>query len=254
MTIDERRSFIERRLHSAGKLSYDVLAEELGVSEMTIRRDVEVLEEQGKLRRVLGGVIPFVSKGEEPSFESRLIQGADEKRHIADAVVALLEPHETVILDGGSTVLAVARAISGKGLGLTVVTSSVLAALELADEPETSIFLTGGALRPGELSLIGTETQTALQQYNCDTYIAGVAGVHATRGFSDYNSEESSVKRAAIASADRVIVPVDSSKLGKTNLVSIAPLSAASIIVTDGPRDHALLAAARRIGVEVIHC
>lgn len=254
MTVDDRRTYIHRRLQSAGELSYMVLAEELGVSEMTIRRDIEVLEGRGSVRRVLGGAIPFVGKGDEPSFESRVLDAADEKSHIAEAVVALLEPRETVILDSGSTVLAVARAIRGRGLGLTVVTASVLPALELADEPESTIFLAGGRLRPGELSLIGADTEKSLAGFNCDTYIAGIAGLHATKGMSDYNSEESNVKRAALAAADRVIVPVDSSKLGRASLIHIAPMSAATVIVSDGPPHHPVLEAARRAGVDVVVC
>lgn len=251
MSLEERRTFIERRLRSAGELNYVELAQELGVSEMTIRRDLEVLESRGTVHRVLGGAISSVGKAEEPSFESRLLQAADEKLHIAHAVVGLLKARETVILDGGSTVLAVARCIRGLGLGLTVVTNSVLAALELVDEPATTVFVTGGRLRPGELSLIGSEAERSLDRYNCDTYVLGVAGLDPVHGLTDYHSEESSVKRFALASADRVIVPVDSSKLGKVNLIKIAPLNAATVIVADSPYDHPALEAARRAGVEV---
>jgi len=254
MTVDKRRQHIERRLAEAGELSYPVLAEELGVSEMTIRRDVEAMEAQGLVRRVLGGVIPFVSKAEEPAFESRLLHSADEKRHIAEAVVGLLEPRETVILDSGSTVLAVARGIRGRGLGLTVLTPSVLAALELVDEPDTTVFMTGGRLRAGELSLIGSEAEQSMSRYNCDTYVVGVAGLAGPRGLTDYHAEESAVKRAALEYADRVIVPVDSSKLGKIHLINVAPLSRATVIVTDGPEDHPTLEAARRAGAEVVLC
>ncbi|WP_263993650.1 DeoR/GlpR family DNA-binding transcription regulator, partial [Mycolicibacterium fallax] len=166
------------------------LAEEFRVSEMTIRRDIERLEEQGIARRVLGGAIAYGGKSTEPSFDARAAVAAGEKVHIASAVADLLVPRETVVLDSGSTVLAVARAIKGRNLGLTVITPSLLVAVELADEPDTTILLTGGKVRPGELSLIGAEAEDFYLRYNADTYVMGIAGVHGRRGASEYHREE----------------------------------------------------------------
>jgi DeoR/GlpR family transcriptional regulator of sugar metabolism len=254
VTVEERRARIQERLLVEGQVDYSTLAAAFDVSEMTIRRDVEVLESRGAVRRVLGGAIAFQGKADEPAFETRVHQAAAEKTHIAAAAAALLEPRETVILDSGSTALAVARALRGRGLGLTVITPSMLAALELVDEPETTTYLTGGRLRPGELSLIGPDAESTFQKYNCDTYVMGVAGIDGRRGLTDYHGEESNVKRTALQSADRVIVVVDSSKLGRVQLVNIAPLSAAHTIVTDGPSNHPVVEAARQQGVEVVFC
>ncbi len=252
MSAKTRRAQIEQRVLDEGEIEYAALAQEYGVSEMTIRRDVDALEASGLVRRVTGGAIAAYRKAEEPSFESRAMRSATEKMHIAQAAVDLLEPGETVILDSGSTVLAVARAIRGRGLGLTIVTPSLLAAIELADEPDTTIIVTGGNLRPGELSLIGFETESVYQIYNCDTYIMGIAGVDPVRGLTDYHRVEGSAKRAAAAAADRIIVVADESKLGRVQLLTVAPLSAAGHIVTDSPPDHPTLTAARGLGVDVI--
>lgn len=176
MTGDERRALIQERIAADGEADYATLASAFDVSEMTIRRDIEALEVQGKVRRVIGGAIAFTGKSEEPSFEARAQLAAHEKAHIAEAAVTLLEPHATVILDSGSTALAVAKCIRGRNLALTIITPSVLAALELADEPDTTVILTGGRLRPGELSLIGSDAEAAFRRYNCDTYVMGVAG------------------------------------------------------------------------------
>ncbi|MBN3507443.1 DeoR/GlpR family DNA-binding transcription regulator [Mycolicibacterium nivoides] len=251
MSVEERRALIEERLRSDGEVDFASLAAMFEVSEMTIRRDIDVLESQGAVRRVRGGAIAYSHKAEEPAFGTRVESATAEKAHIATAAVELLEPHETVIIDSGSTALAVAHQIRGRGLGLTVITPSVLAALELVDEPNTTVFLTGGRLRPGELSLIGSDAQATYRRYNCDTYIMGVAGVDAKRGLTDYHSEESDVKRAAMESADRVILAVDSSKLGRVQLINIAPLSAVNTIVTDGPQDDPVLDAARQQGIDV---
>ncbi|MET0898220.1 MAG: DeoR/GlpR transcriptional regulator, partial [Mycobacterium sp.] len=181
-----------------------------------------------------------------------MADGAQQKNHIADVVADLIGPNETLILDSGSTALAVAHSLQGRGLALTVVTPSVLAALALVDEPDTTVVLTGGELRTGELSLIGPTAEDTLANYNCDTYVMGVAGIDGERGISDYHQAESRVKRAASKRADRVIVAADGSKLGRVTFVSIAALSKIQIIVTDGPPEHPTLVSARAAGVEVI--
>ncbi|MGY4651754.1 DeoR/GlpR family transcriptional regulator of sugar metabolism [Mycobacterium sp. URHB0021] len=252
MDAKTRRARIEQRVRTDFEVGYAELAGEFDVSEMTIRRDVEALEASGVLRRVVGGAIALKGKDAEPSFETRVAEAAVEKRHIADAVADLIGPSETLILDSGSTALAVARSVKGRELALTVVTPSVLVALALVDEPNTTVMLTGGELRPSELSLIGPSTEDTLANYNCDTFVMGVAGIDGDRGISDYHQGESRVKRAASNRADRVIVAADKSKLGRVTFVSIAALADVDMIVTDGPPDHPTLVAARGVGVEVV--
>jgi DeoR/GlpR family transcriptional regulator of sugar metabolism len=253
MAVDagERQRLIRERVLSDGEVEFAGLATDFGVSEMTIRRDIDLLESQGVVRKVIGGAIAF-GKTAEPPFEARSNSEATGKRHIAEAVVTRLSTRETVLLDSGSTALAVARAIRGKGLELTVVTPSLLVAVELAGEPGTTVLLAGGLVRAGELSLIGTEAIEFFGRYNCDTFVMGVAGVDAKRGFSDYHREESAVKRAAIRAADRLVVAADHTKLGHSHLVNIAPLRAADILVTDGDPRHEVVTAAAGSGVEIV--
>lgn len=250
--MKERRGSIEDRVRREGEIAFVALAEEFGVSEMTIRRDVEMLETAGVVRRVTGGAIALTGKSEEPAYEQRAGRANEGKEHIATAVVDLLRPHETVILDSGSTVLAVARAIRGRGLGLTIITPSLMAALELSDEPDTTVLLTGGLLRPGELSLIGDDAQTTFDRYNADVFIMGVAGVDAQRGVSDYHREEAAVKTAAARAADRVVVVADQAKIGRLHLVNIVPIDAITTLVTDAPETHSTLSALRTANVEVV--
>jgi DeoR/GlpR family transcriptional regulator of sugar metabolism len=252
MEAKRRRESIEQRILAQQEVSYADLAAEFDVSEMTIRRDVEALETSGVVRRVVGGAIALKGKDTEPSFETRVALSAEEKHHIADAVAGLIGRNETLILDSGSTALAVAKSLKGRDLGLTVVTPSLLAALELVNEPNTSVVLTGGEVRPGELSLIGAAAEDTLSCYNCDSFVMGVAGIDGARGLSDYHPGESRVKRAAAKRADRVIVAADKSKLGRVTFVSIAALSEIDMIVTDGAPDHPALVAARGVGVEVL--
>lgn len=122
MTAKTRRAMIAAKIASNGEITFGGLAKEFTVSKMTIRRDIGVLEDEGTVRRVVGGAIATNGKSFEPSFESRLAQAAENKWQIAEAAVALLQPNETVILDSGSTVLTVAKAIRGRDLGLMILT------------------------------------------------------------------------------------------------------------------------------------
>jgi DeoR/GlpR family transcriptional regulator of sugar metabolism len=253
MDVTERRRLIADRVSSSGEVEFGVLAASLGVSEMTIRRDIDFLETQGVLRRIVGGAISLPGTSTEPSFDSRASASAQEKEHIAEAVVDLLVPGETVLLDSGSTVLSVARAIRKRELELTVVTPSTLAGLELSDSPGVTVYLVGGLLRPHELSLIGPETIRAIEHFNCDTFVMGVAGVDAIGGISEYHYEEAHVKQASMKVAQRVIVAADQTKMGRKALVKIADLSDISILVSDAPKRNRTVAAATKLGVDVVN-
>lgn len=222
------------------------------MSEMTIRRDIEALEGAGIVRRIAGGAIASGGSEYEPSYTVREGRAAGVKERIAQGIASLLSHGESVVLDSGSTVVSVARAIRGRGLGLTVVTPSIKVAVELADEPDTKVILAGGVVRPGELSLIGSDAERLIAQYNCDTYVAGVSGIDPQHGLTEYHPEEAAVKRAAMRSARRVIVGVDSEKLGRIHLVNIGPLASVGAIVTNAAPDHPTITAALDLGVEVV--
>lgn len=251
MGAQSRRDLIEALVVSNGEIDFTSLAGEFGVSEMTIRRDVEALESKGVLRRVVGGAIAVGGKSFEPSFKDRSTAATLAKMRIAEATADMLAVNETVIIDSGSTALAVAQAIKGRGLGLTVITPSIQVAIELADEPDTTVLLTGGLVRPGELSLIGPEATGVFAKYNCDTYVMGIAGVDAERGVTDYHRDESTVKISAVEVADRVIVVADRTKLGRVQLVNVARLTDMSALVTDAPDTDSTVIAARAAGVAV---
>ena len=251
MEAQERRELIERRILSDGEASFKTLAAEFDVSEMTIRRDLELLEQSGSVRRIMGGAIAAHGTAIEPGFDTRALVGAREKVNIAMAAVNHLRPGETVVLDSGSTALAVARTIVGRGLGLTIVTPSILVAAELHNEPGTTVLVTGGTVRPGELSLVGAESIAAFDRYNCDVYIMGVSGIDGKRGLSDYSNEEGAVKRAALRAAERVIVVADASKLGRVHLTNVAQPGEIDLLITDGSPQHPALVGLRAAGVAV---
>lgn len=246
-----RRELIERRVLTDGEATFKLLALEFGVSEMTVRRDLEYLEGRGSLRRVLGGAIATTQSTPEPKVNSRTLADAREKLNIASAVVGFIEPGETVVLDSGSTALAVARALVGRGLGLTILTASVLVAMELHDEPDTNILMTGGQVRPGELSLVGSDCISTFGRYNCDVYVMGVAGVDLDRGITEYSPDEAAVKRAAMTASKRTIVVADAGKLGRCQLTTVAQVSDVDLVVTDAPEQHPDVVVLRNAGIEV---
>jgi len=252
MEVTERRTRIEELVIRNGEVQFARLAKEFGVSEMTIRRDIEALQDAGIVRRVSGGAIALSGTAFEPSYGLREGLAAGSKAQIADRIADLLRPGETVVLDSGSTVASVARAVRGRGLGLTVLTPSIGVAAVLADDPGTTVILVGGVVRPGELSLIGPDAEAFLSRYNCDTFVIGVAGVDAVRGLTEYHPQEASVKRAALAASRRLVVGVDSAKLGRVHLVNVAPLAEVDALVTDAPAEHPVVIAAKEAGAEIV--
>lgn len=253
MSVTTRRRSIQDMILQHGESNLGALAERFQVSEMTIRRDLEALESQGALRRLAGGgAIAVPGKTQEPTFEARALQESEGKAHIGAAVADLLQPGEAVYFDGGSTSLAAARALRRRGLGLTVVTASLLVVLELVDEPGTETILIGGSVRPGELTTFGPEMEEGLRHYHVDTYVMGVAGLHPRKGLTEYHGGEGHGKRAAIDQADRVIVALDQTKLDRVLLVHVADLDRVHILVTDAPRHHKTIAAVSAQGIQVV--
>lgn len=251
MDVKERRKFISEQIGALREVEFGHLAAHFGVSEMTIRRDIDALESEGILKRVLGGAIASGGTAQEPPFQFRASLAAQEKEHIARGVVNLLSPGETVFLDSGSTVLSVACEIRKRELPLTIVTPSVLVALELSEVHEVTVYLTGGMLRPGELSLIGVDTIESLSHFNCDTAVIGVAGVDSVGGISDYHHDEAYVKRTAMKSSKKTIVAADRSKLGRSALVKIAGLNEIFALVTDAHLQDFAVKEAELAGVKM---
>ena len=246
-----RRRAIAAELAAGRPVEIGATALRLCVSEMTVRRDLATLEEEGYLHRVRGGAIPRVSRSYEPPFEMRAAQADGAKQRIGRAGAGLVGEGETAIVDVGTTTLALARALRGRH-GLTVVTPSLPVALELAREPTVRTLVTGGLLRAGELSLVGDLAERAFDEVNCDVAFVGVAAVDAEKGLTEYNPDDARVKRAYLRSAQRVVVLADASKLGRVAFAAVAPLRRVDAIVTDAPAEHPVLVAAHDAGVRVL--
>jgi DeoR/GlpR family transcriptional regulator of sugar metabolism len=247
----QRRDEILQALAITGEVTFVQLAKELDVSEMTIRRDIEQLERTGELRRVRGGAISAVSRSHETPVPQREETSSAAKEAIARVAASLVEDGDTVILDGGTTSLALARELRVKR-DLTVVTPSLSIAIELATVSDIRIIVTGGQVHRTELSLTGAAAEEAFASVNCDLAFIGVAGVRVSPGLTDFNLDDARVKLAAIRSARRRIVLADSTKIGRVTFATIAPLTDVDVLVTDAPGDDPTLVAAASIGLQVL--
>ncbi|NPV53897.1 MAG: DeoR/GlpR transcriptional regulator [Firmicutes bacterium] len=251
MLAEERRREILNLLNTKGILRTAELCSMFDVSKETIRRDLRVLQEEGHIKKVYGGVIyPGGPERVETPFMYRERENREEKRKIGVATAQLIGDRETIIIDTGTTLREVARHI--RASYLNVFTNSIPVALELLEKPNVEVYLIGGKLRAGELSLSGHIAEEILMEFHVDKAIVGAGGLSIREGLTDYHIEEASIRRFMIKASSKVIVATDHTKLGKVALANVAPLSSIHVLVTDSgisPEDKAKFTEA---GIQVI--
>ncbi|THF70215.1 DeoR/GlpR transcriptional regulator [Deinococcus sp. Arct2-2] len=231
MQTKARQNEILQQLAREGELSITDLSALFSVSEMTIRRDLNQLAASGLVVRTHGGASRMLSSSFEPLFEQRARTNAEAKERIAGAVAQQIKDGQTVILDGGSTGLAVARALVGRRL--TVCALNLRVAQILSENVATHVIVPGGVIRTHELSFVGSETERSLGQYNFDVYVMTASGLETAAGFTEWNAEDAAVKRAALASARRTVAACDSSKFGQVAFAHICHLKDVDTVVSD---------------------
>ncbi len=241
----ERHGRLLRQLRENGVVRVDSLSREFAVSPATIRRDLLRLEREGLATRVFGGAVP----SDVVAYGARTQVYSDEKQRIADRAAALVSPGETIALDPGTTVVAVAERLRGAG-ALTVATNSVAALLVLEGAPEITTIVTGGVYDSVTRSLSGPLVERFYEAHRVDKLFIGAGSVGAD-GLRDSNVAAMGSKRAAIASATQTIVVADHSKFERNALVLIADWSAITALVTDREPPHDILEIAMAHGVRV---
>ena len=228
MLVDERRSKMLQITELQGFVSLQQLVDELNASESTIRRDLEYLDGIGQLRRTRGGAAYI---GDSiTAFDERRDRASEQKRIVAAATAELISPGETVLLDGGTTTLEVARNLIGKPL--QVVTNSIPIATLLVNQDQTEVIVVGGYLYPRSGVALGTYAVETLRNVNVGKLVMSVAGI-TNEGLFNSNLLLVETERQMIASADEVIVVADSSKFGQSALARICALEAVSRVVVD---------------------
>ncbi|GAA2795582.1 DeoR/GlpR family DNA-binding transcription regulator [Crossiella cryophila] len=235
MQAGERQQAILQLLNARGRLTIAELSTRMSVSDMTIRRDLAQLESDGLLSRTHGGAIRLQSGSFEPPLALRTRLHAEAKRAIAAEVAGELVDGQTLVLDGGSTGMAIAEALLGRRL--TVCALNLRVADILAASAQTTVMVPGGRIRPEEHSFIGPSAERTLADHRFDTFVMTVSALDVTAGLTEWNVEDAAVKRAALASSGRCLVACDSSKFGQTAFARIGGLDAADLIVTDAALD-----------------
>lgn len=250
MLASERQTYILERVRERGAIRVSDLTRELGVSDMTIRRDLDHLARQGLVDKVHGGAtVPGRNSTDEPGFETKSARERREKTAIAQAAVGLVRSGFAVGLSAGTTTWTLAHHLL-QVPGITVVTNSVQIATVFYESPraDQTVVLTGGVRTPSD-ALVGPIAVAALRQLNLDLVFLGVHGMDERTGFSSPNLLEAETSRALAAAGRRLAVVADHTKWGVVGISTIASLDDADVLVTDaGLHPDAVDALRARVG------
>lgn len=232
MQVAERQTYILEQVKNRGYVTIPKIARKCGVSEMTMRRDLDRLAERKLIDRTHGGAVASSGQGFdsiEPRFESRAKLNHLEKTLIAERASKQVKAGQTIALDVGSTTFELARCIADSAI--SVFTTSLKIASYLNDK-RVNVYLPGGMVSGTEPSVVGAQATKQLEKLRFDIAFIGVSGM-SENGFYDYSIEDTEIKRTLIESAQKVVVLLDGSKFGRTSVAHVCALGSIDMIVTD---------------------
>ena len=231
LKIDIRRGKILEKLKQQGTVSVAQLASELGATPVTIRSDLDALEAEGYLVRVQGGAVPS-QRTQAGHSAGRKTVHAEEKQAIGHAVAELVRDGDTLFINSGTTMLAVANALRIRK-NLNIVTNSLEVASELGAIPGFRVILLGGEVNVRYGFTYGSDAQEQLSHYRADKAIMSLDGIESEAGLTTYHAEEATINRMVIARSSQLIVAADHSKVGRTGFFRFHPLGQEILLVTD---------------------
>lgn len=249
MLAEQRQHEILTTLSTAGAVRVTELAKALGVTEETIRRDLEKLDRAGRLLRTHGGALPVTQGMLDVPFHVRRSAQHAAKASIAGVALQHVAENDVIALDASSTAHELALVLPN--IPLTVVTNALPAAGVLLPRENISVFCTGGFLHGPSRSWVGSVAEEALAGININRFFLSSNGLDAQRGLSEIDEPQARVKRRMIDLAQEVILLVDHTKLGRRAAVHLADLSAVDRIITDAPADHELVRRLQADGMTV---
>ncbi|MDE1156105.1 MAG: transcriptional repressor AgaR [Acidobacteriaceae bacterium] len=250
MLIEERRQYILGLAQENGRVLVEDLSQMLGVSSITIRKDLDQLQRRGVLQRTHGGaILPTSGSLSDPTLQEKEGRFSAEKKRIADAAVKLVQEGQCILLDSGTTTMAIAKALKSFS-SLTVITNAMNIAAELSGT-DFEVLITGGSLRKNSFSLVGPLAEEMLHDMHADVLFLGVDGFDVEAGVTTPNIMESRVNRAMVKSSSKVVAVCDSTKFDRRSLCKIVEATAIHHVITDKDLPAATAEALRSLGIEV---
>lgn len=250
MFAEERQKEIVQMLKKTSSLKVADLSENFDVSESTIRRDLQEMQQKGMLTRTHGGAVGILPTSFEPSFREKESEKHDEKVKIGAIAASMVEDGDSIILDSGTTCLEIARHIMQQKV--TVITNSIDIASELSVKKNIELIVTGGSLRINTRAMVGQITEQILSKFRVDKAFIGANGVSIEEGITTPNYIEAQTKRAMINVANKVILVTDSTKFNKVCFSVICPLRVVSAIITSSDTDENIVKEYEDSGVEIL--
>ncbi|GAB6931291.1 rhamnose catabolism operon transcriptional regulator RhaR [Paenibacillus sp. JCM 10914] len=255
MLVAERYEKIVQLVNERGSIRVSELSQLCGVTEETIRRDLDRLEHAGRLRRSHGGAVSVKDQPDsersqpEIPYAEREIMNASEKQRIAEEAVKLIHEHDRILLDASTTAWYMSKIIPD--IPITVLTNSIKVAAELSTKEKVQVISTGGILAHRSLSFVGPLAERSLDAYYVDKAFLSCKGVHLDRGLSESNELQARIKHKMIGMTDKAIILADSSKFGTQAFTQVADLSQVDLIITDGRLADEEAAPFRALGIIV---
>lgn len=251
LLIKERRNFIISQLKENGKVTVHELAEELAVSEMTIRRDLKKLEAKGAAVRSHGGAVYPDVLNKEISYQSKQTKNIEEKNKIGHQALKYIAEGKSIFIDAGTTCFALARKIN-LFKDLTVITNDIKIAHELYLNPNINLFCTGGLVQPAVGAMLGEHAEKFIESLNIDLAFLGTSSIDNELYLSTPTREKAALKRKIIKSANKAILLSDHSKFNQKSLHKICQINEFDLFITDQEISKAELAKINNIETEVV--
>ncbi len=250
-TAEERRDKITEIIRKEGSVRVRELARLFNTSEVTIRGDLETLEAGGQCRRNHGGAVGLDKLYIDMDITERYMSNSAQKKAIAEAISRIIDDNDTLLLNAGTTLTYVLRALRDKK-NISVITNSIANAAEAASYQNMSVILLGGQIDSKYQFTYGADAVSQLLRYHTVKSILSVDGIDPLSGLTLYYSSEADLVRAMIENSETVIIAADSSKLGRSTFAKIAPVTSADMIVTNHTENTELLDKLNLIGIKII--
>lgn len=247
---EERKTQIISLLTKYGNVKVSDLSRIYNVSEVTIRKDLQELEEEGLVKRVHGGAVLNNSIKFEPTFSEKSDKFIHEKECIGEIASKLIKDGDTIALDTGTTTLQIAKKITAKDL--TVVTNSLDIAYELSEKKNIEVIVTGGLLRWETRAFVGPLTDAALKNIRVDKAFIGTNGISITYGLTTPNITEANTKKTIISVSQEVIAVCDHTKFNAVYFAKIADVEEIDMVITDSSLDKSIERQFEEYGIEVM--